>query len=153
MPCTSHYNEVHITDKGEFLKVSPPPTNGEEYFTYTGVSLVDLNGFPYVADKSSFFETVVNTKIGKVKTFTPLDPFEYWDFGTLELYLSNIEKILSTKSGLFWDFLIENELVYNSAIDGDSYKSLSGLFKKDHGKSASSLSISIREEGAEFNLL
>jgi hypothetical protein len=73
----------------------------------------------------------VNPKINKTLTYIPKDPFEYWDFGTKELFEKGLRRLLSVQSGQFWDFLSEKALVFKENADDDSYIGKSGLLQMD----------------------
>lgn len=89
------YNELVLNSKNEFEKVSTPP--GKSYLTYSGVGVVDLNSFPLLEGESSFFESVVSENLNKTKVIKAAERSRYWDFGTLELYVSEHLKVMRNK--------------------------------------------------------
>ena len=123
LPCSGSYNEVQIDENGYFLKVRPPISSKNSYLTYSGVSLLDLDTFPYLQGKSSFFDTVIHPTINETNTFVPSEEYEYWDFGTLEQYKDNILKLLETRNGRFWDFLISNHFIREEFFSSGEYNS------------------------------
>ena len=77
--------------------------------TYSGVGIVDLSKLELVEGKSSFFNTVANYKEKKVSAMAGLD-IEYWDFGTLEMYIDAHFRLLSEDSS-FKEELIQLEVI------------------------------------------
>jgi mannose-1-phosphate guanylyltransferase len=120
------YNEVCCDQDGFFSGIKPP-NQKTDYVTYSGFGMVNLALVKYVDGESSFFETIINKEINKTKIFTPSDPYEYWDWGTKELYVSNIKKLSSetTKSKLT-KFLIETNSLNQKKIGADGYNSNGG---------------------------
>jgi mannose-1-phosphate guanylyltransferase len=148
MPVSGSYNKVSVGKEGQFLKVEAPPEDGSSYFTYSGVSYVELSSMTHVSGVSSFFDTVINAETRPSQTFIPEDPYEYWDFGTLDLYLENLRKLFSLKSGLFWEFLVKNSIFLETSLDKNLYTSTTELFKLSAGE------VSLREHKEDsFTLL
>lgn len=87
---TANYNETIL--ENELLKGIQKNTSGRGYITYSGLGIVKLDGLMPVEGISKFFQTVVNYKAEKTYMITP-ENFEYWDFGTAEIYCRNILRI------------------------------------------------------------
>lgn len=87
---TANYNET-VLENGLLVDIQKN-TGNRDYITYSGLGIVKLDGLTPVAGISKFFETVANYKIEKTYMVTP-EKFEYWDFGTAEIYCRNILKI------------------------------------------------------------
>jgi mannose-1-phosphate guanylyltransferase len=87
----SNYNKLIIDENGLLTEIKKNCHTSA--ITYSGVSIVNLEEISYMPGFSNFFDSVANYKNGKVGTFFPKEKCEYWDFGTLKLYLSNIKKI------------------------------------------------------------
>jgi mannose-1-phosphate guanylyltransferase len=86
------YNETVLKD-GVLVAIEKPP-RPNDYITYSGLGIIKLDGLKPAPGITSFFETVANFKKERV-SFVILEEFEYWDFGTAEIYLENIRKIYS----------------------------------------------------------
>lgn len=69
----------------------------KDYITYSGLGLLRLDGLVVVPGVSRFFETVANYKEEKIQMITP-DQFEYWDFGTSDIYAKNIFALIPEES-------------------------------------------------------
>ncbi len=105
----SHYNETVIQD--DFLiEIKKNESRSKDYFTYSGIGLLNLNGLKPVEGVSRFFETVSNYKTEKVKLLIP-ENLEYWDFGTADSYSENVFKLKNTKNreSRMWQFLSRNK--------------------------------------------
>ena len=89
-----------------------------DYITYSGLGLLRLDGLQEAPGASRFFETVANYKEEKIEMITP-DDFEYWDFGTSDVYAKNIFK-------LYPDRGVENKMIHflkkHEAFFGDLKK-------------------------------
>lgn len=105
------YNEL-VVREGFFDGIQKAPER--KYLTYSGIGVVDLRSFSYVAGESSFFKTIVNENLNKTVVMDLGQRNSYWDFGTLDLYTENILKILKTKQGPFRDVLITMGIVNSS---------------------------------------
>ncbi len=100
------YNETVLED-GQ-LKAIQKADGSRDYVTYSGLGLLKLDGLNPVAGITKFFETVADYKKERVNFIVP-DKFEYWDFGTAEIYFNSIEAIYENlkhgKKGRLMDFL------------------------------------------------
>lgn len=85
------YNET-VVEKNQLVEIKKNIDKKNEYVTYSGLGLLNLSGLKPVAGISQFFETVANYKKERVDLITP-DVFEYWDFGTAEIYTKNVFKL------------------------------------------------------------
>lgn len=87
----SAYNETIVENK-QLVNIKKHTDNKNDYITYSGLGLLNLDGLLPAPGISQFFETVANYKNDKVDFITP-DLFEYWDFGTADNYAKNIFKL------------------------------------------------------------
>jgi mannose-1-phosphate guanylyltransferase len=119
------YNQT-VLDNNDFLqKIIPEKlVVDENFWTYSGISIIDLSFLERSTGPSKFFESVApyqKKKIPNVK----LTEISYWDFGTLPRYYSSMFKIISKthKNELdsFINFLIETKAMNPSKIGPDSY--------------------------------
>lgn len=85
------YNQTIIVD-GNLKEIRKNTEKNNDYVTYSGLGILNLSGLKPVPGISSFFETVANFKTESVAFVTP-DTFEYWDFGTAEVYVKNIFRL------------------------------------------------------------
>lgn len=105
----ANYNELKVTKENEFVGVEKPPGD-RDYLTYSGVGILNLDTFDFQSGESSFFETVVNPKINETK-ITSFSKGEYWDFGTLDLYIKSSLDILKDNSSELYAFLEREEIL------------------------------------------
>lgn len=84
------YNETIVLNN-QLTDIKPHNGDGD-YFTYSGVGLIDLSKVNYTAGESGFFKTVCNYKNSKVLMGEPDLPV-FLDLGTLDKYLDVIRKI------------------------------------------------------------
>ena len=109
------YNETVIVD--DQLKEIRKTNGSHDYITYSGLGLLKLDGLSPVAGISKFFETVADYKRERVQFVVP-QSFEYWDFGTAEIYFESIKNIYTNlkenKGGWLMEFLNKH-----GAFDGD----------------------------------
>lgn len=92
---SSKYNET-ILDEG-VLKDIKKPEGIADYITYSGLGLLKLDSLYPAPGITRFFETVANYKKERVEFITP-SKFEYWDFGTAEIYFNSIMAIYQNKN-------------------------------------------------------
>jgi mannose-1-phosphate guanylyltransferase len=115
-----NYNETIIKD--DLLINIEKSTNGPrsiDFVTYSGFGIVKLDGLQPIEGASKFFQSVVNYKFEKTIMVVP-EKSEYWDFGTSEIYVRNIFKILakiSKNEGCFFKSFLEAH-----AVDFSNYK-------------------------------
>ncbi|MDD0854789.1 NTP transferase domain-containing protein [Halobacteriovorax sp. GB3] len=83
------YNEF-ILNKSLLSKIEK--STKENYYTYAGVGIIDLEKIDETPGESSFFQTVADFKNKEVEVYRP-KTLSYTDYGTLDLYLANIGKI------------------------------------------------------------
>lgn len=87
----SAYNET-ITEKNRLVEIRKNIQKNNDYITYSGLGLLNLEGLKPVVGVSRFFETVADFKSQSVELVVPSE-FEYWDFGTADIYAQNIFKL------------------------------------------------------------
>lgn len=91
----ANYNETVLEDNC-LKEIKKNLSKKNDYVTYSGLGLLNLNGLRPVHGISQFFETVANYKEERVDFITPKN-FEYWDFGTADIYVKNIFKLSHKK--------------------------------------------------------
>lgn len=103
---TAKYNETVL--ENDQLKEIRKTDGTYDYVTYSGLGILKLDSLTPVAGISKFFETVANYKKERVQFIVP-DKFEYWDFGTAEIYFESIKEIYNCyklqKRNRLMDFL------------------------------------------------
>lgn len=103
---SAKYNETVLVD--ERLVEIRKNSGTREYVTYSGLGILKLDGLEPIGGITKFFESVANYNKERVQFVVP-EHFEYWDFGTAEIYFQSIRDInhnlLTKKPGLFMDFL------------------------------------------------
>lgn len=106
---SAKYNETII--ENDLLKAIQKSDGSHDYVTYSGLGILKLDGLEPVGGITKFFETVANFKKERVSFIVP-EKFEYWDFGTAEIYFNSVEKIYhllkQRTSGRLMDFLSAN---------------------------------------------
>lgn len=85
------YNET-VLQNDRLVEIKKNTEKNREYVTYSGLGILNLNGLKPHPGISRFFESVANYKLEPVEFVTP-SLFEYWDFGTAEIYAENIFKL------------------------------------------------------------
>ncbi|MBC7427528.1 MAG: NTP transferase domain-containing protein [Bacteriovorax sp.] len=112
---TAKYNETVIVD--DILNEIRKNIGTHNYVTYSGLGILKLDGLNPSGGITKFFETVANYKKERIQFVVP-KRFEYWDFGTAEIYFESIKEIYfnlkDTKPGMLMDFLKKH-----NAIKGD----------------------------------
>lgn len=88
---SSSYNETR-TNGNRLVEITKNISKDRDYITYSGLGLLNLTGLQPVPGISRFFDTVVDFKNEPVELVTP-DTFEYWDFGTADIFKKNIFKL------------------------------------------------------------
>ena len=58
-----------------------------------------------VTGMSSFFDSVARLGVDQVGAFVLENDYEFWDFGTLNLYFENLERVVNEKKSSFHNFL------------------------------------------------
>lgn len=91
----SHYNET-VLENGQ-LKEIRKPSGEKDFITYSGLGILKLDNLEPVPGATKFFQTVANYKKENIQFLTPAE-YEYWDFGTADIYFKNIEKIHALKN-------------------------------------------------------
>lgn len=87
----SAYNET-VTEKNRLVEIRKNTQKNNDYVTYSGLGLLNLEGLTPVVGVSRFFETVADFKSQSVELVVPSE-FEYWDYGTADIYAKNIFKL------------------------------------------------------------
>ena len=89
----SLYNET-VVIKNKLVEIKKNNLKRNDYMTYSGLGLLNLEGLIPVQGVSKFFDTVADYKTQDVEMFS-LTSFEYWDFGSADIYEKNIFKLKS----------------------------------------------------------
>ncbi|MGZ3789263.1 MAG: nucleotidyltransferase family protein [Bacteriovorax sp.] len=87
----SAYNET-VLEGGRLIDIKKNIQKDLDYITYSGLGILNLNELTPVPGISRFFDTVADYKNEKIELLAPAD-FEYWDFGTAEIFAENILKL------------------------------------------------------------
>lgn len=105
----SAYNET-VLKNSSLVEIKKNLEKKFDYTTYSGLGVLNLNGLSPVGGISRFFETVANYKTERVDFVVP-DKFEYWDFGTADIYAQNIFKLadVTNQESLMSKFLNEHK--------------------------------------------
>ena len=102
----SKYNETFLVNG--HLKEIRKAEGLSDYITYSGLGILKLDLLAPVGGPTKFFETVANYKSERIEFIIP-EKFEYWDFGTFEIYFKNIKNIYQDiengKKSLLIEFL------------------------------------------------
>lgn len=118
VPANSDYNEL-VLENNILKSISSP--SAKDYYTYSGVSVVNLEKLRPVNGKTKFFDSVANFKEQEVYVVKP-SSFEYWDFGTTTRYIDSMRKVLTSDNSLFKNFLIRNKsFIEKKVIENDCY--------------------------------
>jgi choline kinase len=113
----SHYNETVIANG--LLTDIRKPEGEKDFITYSGLGLIKLDDLNPVPGITKFFQTVCNYNKEAIRFVTP-DEYEYWDFGTADIYFENIKKISAMlKDKYAQDSLIIKFLKQHGALIGD----------------------------------
>jgi mannose-1-phosphate guanylyltransferase len=115
------YNEW-ITEEGKLIRIAGP-SNEQRYWTFSGVSLINLDLIKYVQGESSFFQTVATTNQGE--SCVVEEEFLIQDYGTVDLYEKSIWQTF--KDERLMDRLIELGAIScnNLQAEKQSYRSTS----------------------------
>jgi choline kinase len=133
----SNYNETVVRD-GLLTEITKA-TGAHDYITYSGLGLIKLDGLRPVPGVTKFFETVASFQKEKVGLIMPPE-FEYWDFGTAEIYMNSIKRIFenlkATKDSVAMRFFRNNgafngdeENFYSSELTSISLEGVSAFEK------------------------
>ena len=112
-----NYNALSLRDNNILDDIIPHKNvKIEKYLTYTGMSIIKLEDLDRVQGESKYFDSVANYKLRDLKVEDVSD-HEYWDFGTFKQYYDNVFKLRSSKNSDFYNFLCENLLDFEEAIN------------------------------------
>lgn len=95
-----------ILESDELKEIEKSGENGhsEDYSTFSGIGIINLEKLSPVEGYSDFFKSVAAYENKKVLVLAPTEQ-EYWDFGTFPYYYSNMFRLLKAK-GQFYDFCV-----------------------------------------------
>ncbi|MBC7711981.1 MAG: NTP transferase domain-containing protein [Rhizobacter sp.] len=109
------YNETVVVD--DVLTEIKKSSGNSDYVTYSGLGILKLDGLNPIGGATKFFETVANFNKERIQFITP-KKFEYWDFGTAEIYFESIKQIYfnvkESRPGMLMTFLKKHD-----ALNGD----------------------------------
>ncbi len=128
------YNET-VLENGQ-LKEIRKTDGSHDYVTYSGLGILKLDSLTPVAGISKFFESVANYKKERVQFVVP-EKFEYWDFGTAEIYFESIQEIYlchkEKRKNRLMDFLLENKALEGN-LDAFFNQELSSINLEGNGE-------------------
>ncbi len=102
----SDYKECFV-EKDKLIKIDK--SNKKDFFTYSGLSLINLEKLKVEKGFSNFFESVCDYKKGNIGAFYS-ESSEYWDFGTLDRYYNSLYSLISKEETLLKRYLEEKNL-------------------------------------------
>lgn len=107
------YNETY-SENNKLLDIRK--SNGEKnYYTYSGVCLINLNKLTHVEGESSFFQSVCNYKENEnIYFFDETENVEFWDFGEKSKYVNSLCNILRNGNSLFQEFIRANNVILDN---------------------------------------
>ena len=108
-----------VVREGLLTSIGRPKEAGE-VFTFSGTSVVDLKTVEYKKGISEYFHSVADYRRRPV--FVKESPDStYYDFGTLDRYLSSINRIIKKyregERDVFVNFLIEEKALESSVVE------------------------------------
>lgn len=92
----TNYNET-VIENNLLVDIKKNIEHKNDFFTYSGLGLVNLDTLSVVKGYSNFFESVADYKKNKIFAIE-LKKYEYWDFGTSEIYFENLFKLIKLKT-------------------------------------------------------
>ncbi|CBW28132.1 putative nucleotidyl transferase [Halobacteriovorax marinus SJ] len=110
---SDQYNELVLNDN--LLAGIESSKSNSKYYTYSGVSIINLDLLKPVAGKTKFFESVANFKNDEIYVYRPTD-YEYWDFGTTARYLNSMREVMLSKESRFYKFLLDSKAIDQSKL-------------------------------------
>ncbi len=134
----ANYNETVLVNG--LLKEIKKADNLSNYVTYSGLGILKLDMLAPIAGVTKFFDTVANYKNERIEFIVP-ENFEYWDFGTSEVYFKNIKKIYQNitndKKSLLIEFLSKHDALkevesnfFNKELNSINLKG-AGVFERN----------------------
>ena len=140
----SSYREMVVEDG--YLKGLDDFSKKNNFITYAGMGLINLEEIVPHRGESNFFDSVADFKKEPVKVVS-VPKSEFWDFGTKEYYKKNVYKLIEAINGkeetFFTKFLQERNLVdlkkigkmsYNARVCGRVNFTSSHAFFEEVGK-------------------
>ncbi|OUR92887.1 hypothetical protein A9Q84_20460 [Halobacteriovorax marinus] len=119
----SGYNEL-ILENNQLIEITKHDSK-EDYFTYSGSSIINLSKLIPVSGESKFFDSVAKYKDQSVYVYNH-DELEYWDFGTAERYFESMRKVFSLKQSHLYNFLINSNAITVSKVGKNSTYNCTG---------------------------
>lgn len=104
------YNETYC-ENNKLLDIRK--SNGEKnYYTYSGVCLINLTRLNYVEGESAFFQTVCNYKENKkIYFYDDTKTVDFCDFGEKSKYVNSLCNIIKNNNSVFQNFIRENNVI------------------------------------------
>lgn len=118
------YNEI-LVENGRVIDLIPnEKTSKQEFETYTGMAIINLESLDPCLGKSKFFDSVANFKNKNIGAIN-ISNSTYWDFGTLNRFYNSSFKILDELSkdspDPFISFLKKYKAIEIAKVDRNSY--------------------------------
>lgn len=123
VPFDSGYNELSL--ENNLLVDIKKNDSGEDYYTYSGSSIINLSKLDPSSGESKFFDTVANYKNKSVYVYNH-NSLDYWDFGTTGRYFESMRRVLDEKDSTFKNFLVHSESIILEKIGEDKTYNSSG---------------------------
>ncbi|MGB0453650.1 MAG: nucleotidyltransferase family protein [Bacteriovoracaceae bacterium] len=105
-----HLNQVHI-ENGLMTGITKAnAVVDKSYYTYSGISLIDLSRLEFIEGESGFFDTVAKFETEDVPCHL-IENYEFWDFGTKKKYQEGIKKLEVENESHLNKFLNSKEII------------------------------------------
>ncbi len=112
------YNKT-ILDNGKVVGIEKFHDKMSDYYTYSGISLVDLQYITSGTTPKKFFNDTLDFTKHQILA-TKLSEFEYFDFGTKERYLKSLIKLnrnLASNQSTYSTMFYQKNLKFDGKLD------------------------------------
>ncbi|EQC43462.1 NTP transferase domain-containing protein [Bacteriovorax sp. Seq25_V] len=117
------YNET-ICDNNRLIGIEKPKGD-KDYYTFSGVSIINLDRLDYKEGASGFFDSVCNyRKNSQIYFFNKTSDVKFWDYGTKEKYVENIFNVINSDTEM-------ERIIQNIGIDLNNYNIDDGILRFD----------------------
>lgn len=126
------YNRIITSNEKLIDIVQHSDVKKDNYQTFSGVSIINLDLLEKSTGKSKYFDTVAKYKDVDVKIVSP-NYYEYWDFGTIDRYWTsmfnllksayfkiNDKNYLKSNRGLFVNFCLESNAIRRTLVSSEN---------------------------------